>query len=85
MDWYTLTKLRSLEKKRRRERLMKIEEKFATKSFEEQMNERKLQQEKEHKQAKVNELLETIRAMQIIGVDTTQIKKQASTILKTLK
>ena len=33
----------------------------------------------------VNELLETIRAMQIIGVDTTQIKKQASTILKTLK
>ena len=82
MDWYTICKLRSLDKKRRRERLSKIENKFSTQSFNDQMNERKLKQQEELKQAKARELIETIRAMQMVGGDDTQLRKKVSSILK---
>ena len=82
MDWYTICKLRSLDKKRRRERLSKIENKFSTQSFNDQINERKLKQQEELKQAKARELIETIRAMQMVGGDDTELKKKVSSILK---
>ena len=82
MDWYTICKLRSLDKKRHRERLSKIENKFTTRSFNDQMNERKLKQQEEIKQTKARELLETIRAMQMVGGDDTQLKQKVSSILK---
>ena len=75
LDWYTLSKIRSLDKKRRRMRRIKREEKFVTKSFDQQMNELQLKRDQEAKQAKIKQLLETIKAMQIIGEPCTALRE----------
>ena len=55
IDWYTISKIRSLSKQRRRERRMKTEDKFVVHSFNEQYNELKAKQEAAAKQSKIKE------------------------------
>ena len=82
LDWYTLSKIRSLDKKRRRMRRIKREEKFVTKSFDQQMNELQLKRDQEAKQAKIKQLLETIKAMQIIGEPCTALREELDKLLR---
>ena len=82
LDWFTISKIRSLSKKRRREKRMKTEDKFTVHSFDEQYNELKAKHEAAAKQAKIRDLIETIKAKQIIGDDVTDMKMQLAALLK---
>ena len=85
LDWYTLSKIRSLDKKRRREKRLRFEEKFANKSFKQQMNELQLKRDLEAKQAKIKQLLETIKAMQMCGIPCVALKEEVDKLLRTRK
>ena len=82
MDLYTISKIRTLSKQRRRERREKMDAKFAEKTFEEQMKEQAEKDEKEQQQKKINALFETIKALQIIGADTTDARNQLKEALQ---
>ena len=80
-----MSKLRSLDKKRKRERRIKYEEKFANKSFNEQWEALIEKRLLEEKQRKINEMFETIRALQLINASDPQIsciKRELNNILK---
>ena len=82
MDLYTISKIRTLSKQRRRERREKMDAKFAEKTFEEQMKEQAEKDEKEQLQKKISALIETIKALQIIGADTTDARNQLKEALQ---
>ena len=82
MDLYTISKIRTLSKQRRRERREKMDVKFAEKTFEEQMKEQAEKDEKEQLQKKINALIETIKALQIVGADTTDARNQLKEALQ---
>ena len=71
MDLFVEAKLMSMKKQRRRERRKKREERFENKSFEEQLKERDQMKEQAQKK-KINELIMTIKAMELIGIDTSK-------------
>ena len=80
-DWNTICKIRSLSKQSRRKRRIKTEEKFTVKSFDEQMTELKNKRDADARQSKIKELIETIKALQIIGDDATALKQELSALL----
>ena len=82
IDWSTICKIRSLSKQRRRDRRAKTEEKFANKSFDEQMTELKNKRDADARKTKIKELIETIKALQIIGDDATALKQELSKMLR---
>ena len=72
MDLFVEAKLMSMKKQRRRERRKKREERFEKQSFEEQMKEHDAMRVEAAKKKKINELIMTIKALEIIGTDTTK-------------
>ena len=76
MDLYTISKIRSLSKQRRRQRREKMDVKFAEKTFEEQMKEQAEKDKTQQHKKKIDGLIETIKALQIIGADTSSLRQQ---------
>ena len=80
MDLYVEAQLKSLNKQRRRERRKKREERFENKSFEEQLKERDQMKEQAQKK-KINELIMTIKALELIGIDTSKERETLKQLL----
>ena len=76
-DLNTIAIVRSLSKKQRRARKQKQENKFSDKNFTEQLEKKR--------QAKINDLLQEITALQIIGADTSIKKAELNKIFKGIK
>ena len=81
MDLYVEAQLKSLNKQRRRERRKKQEERFENKSFEEQLKERDQMKEQAQKKKKINELIMTIKALELIGIDTSKERETLKQLL----
>ena len=76
MDLFTIAKIRSLSKKQRRLRRDKFENKFNNESFSDQLQERHKIDEEKNRQDKINDLIQDIKALQMIGdVKSADIKK----------
>ena len=71
----------SLKKQRRRARRKLREERFENKSFQEQLNEKDMMQEQAQKKKKIHELIMTIKALEIIGVDTSKERDRLRQLL----
>ena len=78
LDLYTIGKIRSLSKKQRRLRKDKFENKFEKESFTDQLLEKHEKDEMQKRQNKINDLLQDIVALQIIGADDS-VKKREGT------
>ena len=87
MDLFTIAKIRSLSKKQRRLRRDKFENKFENKSFTDQLQEKEKIDEEKNRQDKINDLIQDIKALQIIGdVKSAEVKKRdLNDILKNKK
>ena len=81
MDLYVEAQLKSLNKQRRRERRKKREERFENKTFEEQLKERDLMKLDVERKKKINELIMTIKAMELIGIDTSKERETLKQLL----
>ena len=90
MDLYVEAQLKSLNKQRRalpgasgsrRERRKKREERFENKSFEEQVKERDQMKEQAQKKKTINELIMTIKALELIGIDTSKERETLKQLL----
>ena len=76
MDIFTIAKIRSLSKKQRRIRRDKFENKFEKESFTDQLQEKEKIDEMKNRQDKINDLIQDIKALQIIGdVKSADVKK----------
>ena len=84
-DLNTIAIVRSLSKKQRRARKQKQENKFNDKEFSEQLEELHKKEEAKKRQAKINDLLQEITALQIIGADTSIKKAELNKIFKGIK
>ena len=76
MDLYTISKIRSLSKQRRRARREKMDVKFSDKTYEEQMKELAEKNNKKEQKKQIADKIQTIKAMEIIGADTTELRSQ---------
>ena len=87
LDLYTIGKIRSLSKKQRRLRKDKFENKFQNESFTNQLSEKQKKDEMKKRQDKINDLLQDIVALQMIGdTKAADVKKQdLNMILKNKK
>ena len=87
MDLFTIAKIRSLSKKQRRLRRDKFENKFENKSSTDQLQEKEKIDEEKNRQDKINDLIQDIKALQIIGdVKSAEVKKRdLNDILKNKK
>ena len=87
MDLFTIAKIRSLSKKQRRLRRDKFENKFENESFTDQLQERHKRDEEKNRQDKINDLIQDIKALQIIGdIKSAEVKKHnLNDILKNKK
>ena len=84
-DLFTISTIRSLSKKQRRMRREKFNNKFENQSFTDQLHEQQAKQAAKERQDKINDLLQDIKALQIIGADTSTKKKQLNELLKCKK
>ena len=84
-DLYTIGKIRSLSKKQRRLRKDKFENKFQNESFTNQLSEKQKKDEMKKRQDKINDLLQDIVALQMIGADDSVKKQELNQILKNKK
>ena len=94
MDLYVEAQLKSLNKQRRRARrkglcpeplAQKREERFENKNFEEQLKERDLMKLDVERKKKINDLIMTIKALELIGIDTTKERQTLKQLLFTSK
>lgn len=87
LDLYTIGKIRSLSKKQRRIRRDKFENKFEKESFTDQLQEKHKKDEMKCRQDKINDLIQDIKALQMIGdTKSADIKKRdLNDILKNKK
>ena len=87
MDLYTIGKIRSLSKKQRRIRRDKFENKFEKESFIDQLQEKHKRDEEKNRQDRINDLIQDIKALQMIGdIKAASIKKkELNEILKNKK
>lgn len=85
LDLYTIGKIRSLSKKQRRLRKDKFENKFQNESFTNQLSEKQKKDEMKKRQDKINDLLQDIVALQMIGADDSVKKQELNQILKNKK
>ena len=85
LDLYTIGKIRSLSKKQRRMRRDKFENKFEKESFRDQLSEKHKRDEEKNRQARINDLIQDIKALQMIGADVSIKKKELNDILKNKK
>ena len=87
LDLYTIGKIRSLSKKQRRIRRDKFENKFEKESFTDQLQEKHKKDEMKCRQDKINDLIQDIKALQMIGdTKSADIKKRdLNEILKNKK
>ena len=87
LDLFTIAKIRSLSKKQRRLRRDKFENKFENKSFTDQLQEKEKIDEEKNRQDKINDLIQDIKALQIIGdIKSAEVKKRdLNDILKNKK
>ena len=77
MDLFTIAKIRSLSKKQRRLRRDKFENKFEKESFTDQLQEKEKIDEEKNRQDKINDLIQDIKALQIIGdTKSAEVKKR---------
>ena len=80
VDIFTIAKIRSLSKKQRRIRRDKFENKFENESFTDQLQEKEKRDEMKNRQDKINDLIQDIKALQIIGdtksIDIADVKKR---------
>ena len=86
-DLFTVAKIRSLSKKQRRIRRNKFENKFENESFTDQLFEKQKRDEEKKRQDKINDLIQDIKALQIVGAEGTQSvlerkKRELNDILK---
>ena len=81
-DLFTISTIRSLSKKQRRMRREKFNNKFEKESFADQLHEQQEKQAAKERQDKINDLLQDIKALQVIGADTSSKKKQLNELLK---
>ena len=84
-DLNTIAIVRSLSKKQRRARKQKHENKFNDKDFTKQLEEQRIKEEAKKRQDKINDLLQEITALQIIGADTSIKKAELNKIFKGIK
>ena len=76
LDIFTIAKIRSLSKKQRRIRRDKFENKFNNESFTDQLQEKEKIDEEKNRQDKTNDLIQDIKALQIIGdMKSADVKK----------
>ena len=85
LDYMTQLKLKSLMKKRHREKRNKREAKFETKSFQEQMDEYEAQKAEAARQKKIKDLLDDIRVLKLFEMDITEKRQELDQLLKTAK
>ena len=85
MDLYTIGKIRSLSKKQRRIRRDKFENKFEKESFIDQLQEKHKRDEEKNRQDRINDLIQDIKALQMIGADASIKKRELNDILKNKK
>ena len=81
MDLYVEAQLKSLNKQRRRARRKKREENFENKTFEEQLKERDKMKEQAQMKKKINDLIMTIKALELIGIDTSKERETLKQLL----
>ena len=84
-DLFTISTIRSLSKKQRRMRREKFNNKFENQSFIDQLHEQQAKQAAKERQDKINDLLQDIKALQLIGADTTNKKQELNRIFKDKK
>ena len=84
-DINTVMIVRSLSKKQRRARRQKHENKFIDNDFTKQLEEQHNKEEAKKRQEKINDLLQEITALQIIGADTSIKKAELNKIFKGIK
>ena len=84
-DINTVMIVRSLSKKQRRARKQKHENKFIDKDFTKQLEEQHIKEEAKKRQDTINDLLQEITALQIIGADTSIKKEELNKIFKGIK
>ena len=84
-DLNTIAIVRSLSKKQRRARKQKHENKFIDKAFTKQLEEQRIKEEAKKRQDKINDLLQEITALQIIGADASIKKAELNKIFKGIK
>ena len=63
----------------------KFESKFEKESFTDQLHEQQTKQAAKERQDKINDLLQDIKALQLIGADTTNKKQELNKIFKDKK
>ena len=63
----------------------KFNNKFENQSFIDQLHEQQAKQAAKEKQDKINDLLQDIKALQLIGADTTNKKQELNKIFKDKK
>ena len=85
MDLFTISTIRSLSKKQRRMRREKFESKFEKESFTSQIEKQQIKDKEKARKDKINELIQDIKALQLIGADTSTKKKQLNELLKCKK
>ena len=84
-DIMTIWTVRSLSKKQRRARRQRFENKFSTESFTEQLQEQHKRDEDSERKHKIADLIEDIKALQLIGADAKDKKEELNRILKSKK
>ena len=86
-DLFTIGKIRSLSKKQNRIRRNKFESKFEKESFTDQLQEKHKRDEAKNRQNKINDLIQDIKALQLIGAtEKAEVKKrELNDILKNKK
>ena len=82
MDLYTVSKIRSLSKKRRRAHIEKMETKFVDKNYVQQMQELNATNEKLAQKRQIDDLIQTMKALQMVGADTSTVRKKLDSLLR---
>ena len=79
MDIWTEAKIRSLTKQKRREKRNRQDS--LIEHLDEDMKKKKEKEEQKLKQKRINELIQTIKALQIINADTTKQREELKQLL----
>ena len=85
LDIWTQLKLSQLERKRRREKRAKREERFEKMSFEEQVSKRTTDNQNAERQKRIKDLIETIKALQMLKADCSKQREELNQLLKPQK
>ena len=81
LDMFDKAKIRSLSKQRRRKKLLQMDEKFEKQPFSAQLAEQERRQRIAQRQAKIQELIQTIKAMNLLNVDVSELKEELKKLI----